>query len=221
MASCDFKVGARILVVGYNGSGKSSLINKLANNDDLTKVGDSLLPTQHEAAAIGLDHHLQIQANENAEDGGPINQLIMLFDTQGFGGTTSDDRQIAESIVGIVKTADVVLICHKLYQRVDGKVAEELKELVRILGSKLMKKAIFVFTCGDEYIIRCRPKPVADLTNDDITRQMRAQAEGMKQNIVKILTSLGISQEIGDNIPYCITSADQDDLPTGNWINDL
>ena len=215
MASPKLKVGARILVVGYNASGKSSLINKLAGNDKLAKVGDTISPTQHEKLVMKLEHDLQINGDTNSME---------FIDSQGFGDPATSDRKIAENIAEKANKVDVVLICHKLYQRVDGKVAEELKELVRILGSKLMQHAIIVFTCGDEYLIHCKPKPVADLPNDEIIRLMKIQADAIKQKMSKILTSNGISQEIADSIPYCITSAEQDDLPTtssGSWVDEL
>uniref|UniRef100_A0A1X7UF99 AIG1-type G domain-containing protein n=1 Tax=Amphimedon queenslandica TaxID=400682 RepID=A0A1X7UF99_AMPQE len=213
MASSNFKIGARILVVGYNGSGKSSLINKLAGNNNLAIVGDDTKPTQHESLVMKFDHEL---------DPAEIHHTIpvVLFDTQGFGDTTNSDREIADAIVANVKKIDAVLICHKLYQRVDHSITAELEELTRILGNELAKHAIIVFTHGDEYAIKCKPK---NLPKNEIAEKMMDRAQEIKEEITKNLKSEGqpIKKEIADNIPYCITSAEEDELPTGMWIDKL
>ena len=211
----DFN-GAEILVAGINGSGKSSLINKLAQNDNLATVGGTVHPTQHKEPAMKLKHQF------------PPGLAVTFYDTQGFGDLAKGNQKIAEAVVKKMKTANIVLICHKLYSRVDDPVAAMLKELVIILGNELMKHAIFVFTFGDEYIINCRPKPVSDLPNDEVKRQMEKQANDISTMLQNILKFNGIEENVAENIPFCIASADEDVLPTcragfveGGWVHDF
>ena len=121
-----------------------------------------------------------------------------------------------------MKTVDAVLICHKLYGSVDATTTKLLAELAKAMGNELMKHAIFVFTFGDEYITRCKPKPVLKLPKSEIKAQMEDHAKEVKEKLQEILIANRIKEEIVDEIPSIITSGEEDSLPTSdNWVDDF
>ena len=211
MASAgSFKNGAKLLFIGQNGSGKSSLINSIIG-DDLTSVGDSIEPNSC--------HHLIKDYQITAD--GVTDEYVSYFDTRGFGDLTVQDRKITNAVRSTMKTADVVLICYRLYGRVDRYVTEELKEMAQVFGNELMKHAILVFTWGDEYKIHARGQFNDEASSqEEIKRQMNTQILGKVAKIREVLKKNGIKNEIADNIPYCVTSVNEDKLPCTtkeNW----
>uniref|UniRef100_A0A1X7T086 AIG1-type G domain-containing protein n=1 Tax=Amphimedon queenslandica TaxID=400682 RepID=A0A1X7T086_AMPQE len=200
----------RILVIGNNDSGKSSLINKLSGRDDLAKVGGRITPTDHEKPLMELEC---ICSTPNGDI------PITFCDTQGFSDMTMENRKIAEVVADKMKAANIILICHRLYDKVNGTVREILAELARIFGNDLMKHTILVFTKGDHYPVY---HDVTSRTNNEIKSEMVAHAEELTKAWKKALLSTGIKEEIVNDIPWCITSGHQDALPTSDdWTNEL
>ena len=132
----------KILVVGHNGNGKSSLINEMLGGQKVATVGRPDLQT----------HHNPIE--EYSCKIGDVD--VKIFDTRGFGDPSIADKKTMESIIKI-KTVDVVFIRHKLYDRIDDATVKELKVLIDSMGDELMDLSILVFTFGDEYLSRCDP----------------------------------------------------------------
>ena len=202
--AASVKSGAKILVIGHNRIGKSCLINKFIGQDKAT-VGDSVQPTDHD-----LIKEIELTIG---------NKTMTIYDTQGFGDAGTEDRSIVEEAIAKMKQADVILICHKLYGSVDNNSKTLLDELVRGLGNDLMEHAIFVFTFGDEYLIRC------EAPNDNpeaIKAHMETQESEVKKLLKKILLGNGIKKEIVNDIPSIITSGKKVKLPTSeNWVDEL
>ena len=129
----------RILFIGNNDSGKSSLINKFSGQN-LAEVGDGIKPTRHNKPLM------ELTCTTSTGDV-PIDssRSIIFCDTRGFSDMTTGNRKIAESVAGEMKAANVILICHRLYNRFDGTVQEILGELARIFGDDLMKHTVLHF----------------------------------------------------------------------------
>uniref|UniRef100_A0A1X7UFU1 AIG1-type G domain-containing protein n=1 Tax=Amphimedon queenslandica TaxID=400682 RepID=A0A1X7UFU1_AMPQE len=199
----------RILVIGHNDTGKSSLINKLSGQNDLAKVGDDVTPTKHEKPLMELEC---VCSTPNGDI------PITFCDTQGFYDMTIGNRRIAEAVAVKMKKANVILICHRLYEKVDGTVQEILGELAKIFGNDLMKHTILVFTKGDHY-----PLYVKSENNDEVKSEMEDRASKVMEAWKKVLLSTGlIKQEIVEDIPWCITSGREDALPTSDdWTREL
>ena len=203
------KEGAKFLFIGHNQIGKSSLINKCIGKE-VTTVGDGLQPTKHDDPVVRIKCTIK----------GDV--PVIIFDSCGFGDGTTDDRDIVEFAISELKTVDAVLICHKLYGSVDATTKKLLAELAKAMGNELMKHAIFVFTFGDEYITRCKPKPVSKLPKFEIKAQMENHAKEVKKLLQEILIDHRIKKEIVDEIPSIITSGEEDSLPTSdNWVDDF
>ena len=217
MASASInKNGAKLLFIGQNGTGKSSLINKIVGAD-MARVGDTIEPTRH--------NELVMKYPITAE--GEADPLITYYDTQGFGDLNYENSEIADAAREEMKTADVVLICYKLYGRVDRYVTEELKEIAQFLGNELMKHAILVFTWGDEYKIHCQSTGQFNdevSAQEEIKRQMNIQISNKVAKIREVLKKNGIKNEIANNIPCCVTSIKEDKLPCtakDNWKDEF
>ena len=209
----------KILVVGHNGSGKSSLINEMLGGKNVATVGRPDLQTHHDPTE---EHECKI---------GDID--VKIYDARGLGDPSITDKStIMESIVKI-KTVDIVLICHKLYDRVDGVTAKELKVLVDKMNDDLIDLSILVFTFGDEYQIRCDPEfdDKGKLTNEskqELKEAMKTQQLETKHKFKDAMKNNGIDDKIADEVPSCITcgkrkrNGEQKELPTSdNWVDDL
>ena len=202
--AASVKSGAKILVIGHNRIGKSCLINKFIGQDKAT-VGDSVEPTDHD-----LIKEIELTIG---------NKTMTIYDTRGFGDAGTEDRSIVEEAIAKMKQADVILICHKLYGSVDNNSKTLLDELVRGLGNDLMEHAIFVFTFGDEYLIRCE-EPFDN--PEAVKAHMETQESEVKKLLKQILLGNGIKKEIVNDIPSIITSGKKVKLPTSeNWVDEL
>ena len=202
--AASVKSGAKILVIGHNRIGKSCLINKFIGQDKAT-VGDSVEPTDHD-----LIKEIELTIG---------NKTMTIYDTRGFGDAGTEDRSIVEEAIAKMKQADVILICHKLYGSVNNNSKTLLAELVRGLGNDLMEHAIFVFTFGDEYLIRCE-EPFDN--PEAVKAHMETQESEVKKLLKQILLGNGIKKEIVNDIPSIITSGKKVKLPTSeNWVDEL
>ena len=214
--AASFKNRGKILFIGQNGSGKSSLINKLFGKD-IADVGDTAEPKQHEHPIIAYEIEVKDVPNE----------VFIIYDTLGFGDLDHRNSEITDVVRSTMKTADVVLICYRLYGRVDGCVTDELKEMAQVFGNELMKHAILVFTWGDEYKIHSQSTGQFNdeaSTQEEIKRKMNIQISNKVNKIREVLKKNGIKNEIADNIPYCITSIKEDKLPCTaeeNWKDEF
>ena len=203
------KEGAKFLFIGHNQIGKSSLINKCIGKE-VTTVGDGLQPVNHESPVVRIKCTIR----------GVV--PVIIFDSRGFGDTANEDRDIVEAAISEMKTVDAVLICHKLYGSVDATATKLLTELANAMGNELMEHAIFVFTFGDDYITRCKPRPVSSLPKSKIKAQMEDHEKRVKKLLQDILIANRIKKEIVDEIPSIITSGEEVSLPTSdNWVDDF
>ena len=201
-----------ILVVGQTGHGKSTLINKLFGIR--TKVTYGVQPTRHESS-----ERYQVQIG---------NTTVTVYDTRGLGDRSSSDAQILQSLKSEQKSYDLVLICQRLFDKVDETTQKNLNHLAERLGDNLFEKSIYVFTFGDEYKSRCRVYERRheyidkDKLNDDLEKEMIDRKEEMKREFDSILKSAGISPHVIREIPACIVSGRKRTLPTTqDWIPEL
>ena len=194
------KINMKILVVGHTRIGKSSFINKIVGQK-VTEVQDGVLPYKHELIVpIECEVH-----------GVPVT----IYDSRGFSDPSIKDGDIIDTAIRTTKTADVILICHKLYGILDVAATEMLNDLAKILGNELMKHTIFVFTRGDDYKTNCDD-------DEDKKEHMKKQENHFKEELKKILRSCNIEKDIVDGIPSIITCGKHMSLPTSdNWIKDF
>uniref|UniRef100_A0A1X7SVF8 AIG1-type G domain-containing protein n=1 Tax=Amphimedon queenslandica TaxID=400682 RepID=A0A1X7SVF8_AMPQE len=207
----------KILVLGQNESGKSSLINEM--------LGINI-------ATVGKPDH-ETQYNLIEELSCKVGEVeVTVYNTIGFGDPSITEKKTMESIAKI-KTVDIVLICHKLYDRIDDATVKKLKVLVDIIGNDLIDLSVLVFTFGDEYQMRCEP----EYTNDGrLTQESKEEIKDglvtlqakMECRLKEVLKMIGIKHTVANKIPSCVTcgkrkkNGKQKELPiSDNWIKDL
>ena len=215
--SLNIKQRMKILVVGHNGSGKSSLINEMLAQK-VAPVGRPYDQTGHDPIE---EHRHKI---------GKVD--VTVYDTRGFGHPRVADKKTMEAIVKI-KTVDVVLICHRLYGRVDDATIKELKVLVDSMGNDLIDLSVLVFTFGDDYMTHCDPEfgdngRLTDESKEEIKVEMILQQKKIEYKLKDAFQKVGISKEVTDRIPSCIScgkrlkGVKRKELPTShNWVDDL
>ena len=194
------KINMKILVVGHIRIGKSSFINKIVGQK-VTEVKDGVVPFEHDLIVpIECEVH-----------GVPVT----IYDSRGFSDPKVKNKKIIGTAISTIQTADVILICHKLYGALDVPANKLLNDLAKISGNELMKHTIFVFTYGDEYKIRCNDE-------EDKKEHMEKQGNHFKEELRKILYRCNIEKSIVDGIPSIITSDKCNSLPTSNnWVEDF
>lgn len=208
--------GRKILVVGHNGSGKSSMINELLAQQAAC-VGEVHTPTKHKLLE---EYTCTVDDIE-----------VTVLDTCGFGGLEVKNEDTMKAIKKI-KEVDVVLICHKLYNRLDQHTTEELQMIV---NADLIDISVLVFTFGDEYKVRHNPqfndgscRNLTEKSKADIKIEMNQQKEKMECYFKEAFRNCGIKEEVADKIPSCISCGKRNkdgteiELPTSdNWVVDL
>ena len=201
-----------ILVVGQTGHGKSTLINKLLGIQAPVTYGPQ--STRHKPI-----ESYQVQIG---------NTTLTVHDTRGLGDRNYSVDQILQKLKSERKSYDLVLICQRLFDKVDETTQRILNQLAENLGNDLFEKSIYVFTFGDEYKSRCKVYESKhlyvdkDKLNDDLEKEMIVQKEGMKKEFDDILKSAGISRHVVTKIPACIVSGKKYKLPTTqDWMPDL
>lgn len=156
----------KILVAGYNGCGKSTMINSWT---------DMTLAEVHVEAAYDPIIHRLTEEHPIVYEGVPIR----IYDTRGFGDIKLPiNEKNMKAVMDKIDKLDVVLISHKLYDRVDECTMNLLNVLSLYLGNALMERAIIVFTFGDDFITQVNPGQIA---KDEMIKM-----QGQKLNAIKI-----------------------------------
>lgn len=211
--------GRKILVVGHNGSGKSSLINELLAQKS-AHVGQIHTQTKHKPIE---EYTCTVDGIE-----------VTILDTRGFGDPEVKNEDTMNAIIK-TKEVDVVLICHKLYNRLDRHTTEELQMIVKAMGNDLIDISVLVFTFGDEYKVRHNPqfndgscRNLTEKSKAEIKIKMTRQRVEMEHHFKEAFKNCGIKKEIAGKIPSCVSCGKRNDdgteieLPTSdNWIVDL
>lgn len=209
----------KILVVGHNGSGKSSLINEILGQD-IAQVGGL---AQETAQKVVVKHRCKV---------GEID--VTIYDTRGFGDSSMTDQNTIDSIVDGIESIDIVLICHRLYDRVDGTAKKEMEVLVDSMDDDLVDLSILVFTFGDDYSSRsgCDSEYSDGRLTEDSKEKIKTAMEAQQYEIEGLfkdaMENNGITKEHTEQVPSCITcgirkgNGEQKELPTSdNWVEDL
>lgn len=211
-------------MVGHNGSGKSSVINELLARPAAC-VGEAHTSTKHKSLE---EYTCTVDGIE-----------VAILDTRGFGDPEVKNDDTMKAIKKIKSEVGVVIICHKLYDRIDQHTTEELQMIVKGMGNDLIGMSVLVFTFGDEYKTKheddddveytdTRCRKLTDESKEVIKIQMTRQKVEMEHLFRKAFQNCGIHKEITDKIPSCIScgkrykDGTERELPTSdNWVVDL
>ena len=197
------KENAKILIIGHTQIGKSSFINKIVGKK-VAEVGTGLKPCT-QGFTVPIDCTIK-------------GVSVKIYDSRGLSDPTMKDRAIIDKMISDIRTVDIVLICHKLYDSFDASAKNMLNESARVLGNDLMEHAIFVFTYGDGYTMQ------DDCENKDKAKEHMIQREEDIKQLLKdeLKSHSNIEKEIVDGIPSIITCGKCDSLPTSdNWVEEF
>ena len=180
----------RILVVGLTGHGKLSLINKMVGRD-VARVEHGASACQHDKYVMKYELHVSC-----------LGKLLCVYDTQGLGDSKVSSEAIFNSIRDELKEVNLMLVCHKLYDKV-GEATERMLNQVMLEYSKdLLKRSVlcYCYTNADAHIANDHPIP--------------AQKDSLTAAVKPILT---LTKE---EFAICLTSTREQDLPTApNWLD--
>ena len=186
----EHKLMVRILVVGLTGHGKSSLINKM--------VGEEVAAVEHGASACG--HKEKITEYKLSMN----DKTLLIYDTKGLGDIKVSEKGIFKAVRSKLKEVDLMLICHRLYDRAEGATERMLQQVMSQCGKDLLNRSVLCYTRADEYKVNDNPITV--------------QKNSLTAAIKPILTRHTLTEEEFDAIPICLTSTRVQDLPTApNW----
>lgn len=135
------KEHVKILLVGPTGCGKSSLINKLLGQD-LATIDDTAGPCQQ---AYVKEYQLKFN-----------NVTVHIYDTRGLGDPKVDSTKILREMSNELQEIDLLLVCHKLYDKVNDFTCESMKKIKAHLGTKVFDHMVIFLTQADEYIVHCK-----------------------------------------------------------------
>lgn len=180
----------KILITGYNGCGKSSLINclfgKLADEDVTYDPFKHPYVNKYECCHEGIE--------------------VTIYDTRGFGDNElPNNEKTMHQIIKEVPRVDLVLICLPLYEKIirGTKVYHNMSTLLKVICSHLAglaERFIFVFTQGDKYEMHTAQK-----SKFSIADQMKTQQEKQEKILKRFLRINNIDFKIAHEIPSCIT----------------
>lgn len=213
LKDCE-KEDINVVIIGLTGSGKSSLVNRLCKlgGDNVAEVDDGASPCQHTEYV----KEYQIQLG---------NITMHMFDTRGLSDPNVSAKKIFGTMKKELKEIDLLLICHRLYSKVDESTYEMGKKLKQYFGSEMFDHAIVVLTQADEYIVHCKSYREKK-GRENIKVEIIARIESVKRELKAMLVDYHqlITKHHFLTIPFCVSSCYTTCkwLPTiDNWEDDL
>ena len=195
----------KVLIVGRTGTGKSTLINTLFGST-VAKVGEGGGACQH--IDLVTTYSLpEIHYKENTTQ-------IIIYDTVGLGETKEKDKAVLDYIRNNVKKIHLLLVCHKLYDKVDRSTEKVLKELANHFNNDVFSHMIILLTHADAYRVYIKGSQ-----EDVIKRKFKERFENMKSRLHEVIARL-LKAEVDD---FCLVCDDTKFvLPhSANWEYEL
>ena len=189
----------RILVLGKDGSGKSTLINNI--------LEEELAPESHELVTVSCNKGMIEQHIKTINDTGTE---VIMYDTTGI---DRDKNGLIREIQrhGGIELFDVVLFCCSSLQRIDPETDSLVALLNNIFGKRLWNKTILVLTYVNLFLsLHSVRIHLVDEARVEATEQLTSS---LKEHI-KLRTSISFFNKI----PVVLAGCEKNELPViSNW----
>ena len=201
-----------IVVVGLAGSGKTSLINKLCEleSDDKSLEDYKLSATAH--SHYIKEHQLKID-----------DVMLDIYDTPGLSNPNVSAKKLLTQLSKNLKEINILLICLKLYGKVDNPVIGMMKKIRKHCGKDIFSRTIVVLTQADEYQVHCRSYRESqgeEKIKEEISQRINSVTDALQSMVVD--NQKLITKDTFLCIPVCISSSQMKELfTTDNWMEDL
>ena len=194
----------KILIIGRCGSGKSTLVNTLFGTE-VARVGEGGRACQH------ADLVTKYLLPEKCYDNEKVVQ-IMIYDTVGLGEKKGKDKAVLEYIKRNVEKVHLLLLCHRLYDKVDHSTEKMLRALAEYCDRDIFNHMIILLTHADTYRVY-----IKDRQEDIIKRKFEERFDSMKSSLCETIGKL-LKVEVR-KLPFCLVCDDTElILPhTVNW----
>ena len=203
--ACCNKEHVKIVVVGPTGSGKSSLINKLLGQD-LATIDHTAAPCQQ---AYVEEYQLKFS-----------NVTVHIYDTRGLGDPNVDTTKILKEMSNELEEIDLLLVCHKLYNKVDDFTYEMMRKIKAHFGSQIFDHTVIFLTQADEYIVHCKSHRQKQGL-EEVRREFQERIDSVKSKFQHAIVERHrlITEDQFAKIPFSVSSYYDTELPTtSDWI---
>ena len=193
-------VTINVMLVGKTGAGKSTLVNTIFGVDTEAKVEHGASACKHDKPVT--PYHLPLL---NIIEG--MSTQVVIYDTTGFGESDKQDNELLKYVKNHVNKIHLLLVCHKLYDKVDSSTARFLKALVEYCSEDILHNMIFLLTHADGYMQTKLYRKSNDKGSAEIKEEFTAKHENMKALLCTTIGNLYPKIDV-KKIPFCLTCDD-------------
>ena len=138
-----------------------------------------------------------------------------------MGDASVSGTEIFKAIKGMLNEVDLMIICHKLFDRAEEATGRMLHQVVSECGKGMLQNnAVLCYTCADYYKVAVSiPRGMSKEEKQSLREQrVQEQKDSLTEAIKDFLVTEEqiLTEEEFRHIPVCISSKTEKNLPTAN-----